>query len=389
MKVLPIFLAINSAVVFLGTSKDIESLQHKYGVSIEPGWMNYSITVNVHDAFPEIASAPISASPADLDKQLQKLCEEKMKMLESAFGIKIGKSGTVHETAYGQMHQTAQAVPVKAPNLGELCILEYALKHSSPSQLVGVAKKSSGVNIYFLDDKKPLSATEWGFDNKNKPSLFVEPRRGVTFGHTLEENLMHQLAHNSEFRMGWNPYESWRWPMATKLGWVFGGDPTVSDVSLNGNFTRVQAPITGWLLRSEEGPNYLYKQAGEDLWVRCDKSFRYLDDSGKPASLEKARKFSSEKVREFALIKPVSPDFPTPPEVFADALAMFKADRDARGELLLESPRLYNIVREHDQKELDATYGKGVKIRSVDGLVCDPTEKVLKEIRELEGGKAS
>lgn len=78
-----------------------------------------------------------------------------------------------------------------------------------------------------------------------------------------------------------------------------------------------------------------------------------------------------------------------PSEVFADAMAMFRADQHSRAELLRESPRLYFVVKEQDQKELDWTFGKGKMVRSVNGIVTEPTPQVLKEIRELEHGKAA
>lgn len=381
-------LTIGSTVVFLGTATDIETLQQKYGVSIEPGWMNYTITTYVNNSYPKVATAPISATPADLERLLQKLRDEKIYSLEKDYGIRIGKEGSsTHQTAYGQMHKTAESLQLRLPKLQELYALEYALEHSSPSQQ-GKLPRERGVNVYFLKQESEHSANEWGFDAKNKASIFLEPRTGVRFGRTLEETLMHQFAHNSAYRMGWNPHESWRWPLARDLGWVFAGEPNITEISINGNIRRLQSQASGWLLRTNEGPNYFYKQSG-DSWIRCDMNLHPLDDAGKPASMEKARKFSSERIIEYAMVKPVSPEFPTPPEVFADGLAMFRAHKDARAELLDVSPRLYNIVKTHDQKELDAAFGKGKKVRSVDGKVVDPTPQVMTEIRRLEEGMAS
>ncbi len=389
MHLLSLLLTIGSSVVFLGSQSEIDALQDKYGVSIERNWLGYRVSTFVHESYPEIVTLPLSSTPAEINKQLEKISNEKMNTLEKDYSIHISKTGTTNETAYGQMHQTATKVPVRAPKLGELFILEYALQHSKPSQLMGLSKRSAGVNIYFLNQKHYMAASEWGFDSKGKPSIFLEAREGITFGHSLEENLMHQLSHNSEYRMGWNPFESWKWPMASKLGWVFAGEPMITDYGLNGNFTRLKNTPSGWLIKSIEGPDYLYKQSGPAMWTRCDLNMRPLDFFGKPVADSLARKLSSEKIRQFALIAPVSADFPTPPEVFADALAMFRADKDARAELFQESPILYKIVRDQDQKELDVTYGKGLKVRSVDGTVCDPSPEVLKEIQELEKGTAS
>ncbi len=389
MKALTLLLAISSTAVFLGNPADIDEIESKYGVNLEKNMLSYSVTAYVHDSHKEIANFPISSSPAEIDKQLEKLREHKLSQLEKTFSIHVGKAGsTIDESAYGRLQLSAHCVPVRAPKLGELYVLEYALLHSEPSQLTGASLRSNGLNIYFLDQKNDFTSSEWGYNGKGKASIFIEPRKGITFGHTLEENLMHQFSHNSEYRMGWNPYEPWRWPMAKQLGWTFVGDPIISDLTFNGYTKRLtKNDASAWLLKSSEGPNYLYKQKSPDLWIRCDKNLAPLDDAGKPVAETKARKLSSEKIREFALIKPATQDFSTPPEVFAEALALFRADRESRAELHQISPVLYGLIKTHDQKELDTTYGKGVKVRAVDGTVVDPSPGALKEIRELEEGK--
>ncbi len=384
-----ILAVVASSVVFLGSSADMKSLESKFGVSIDRNWYGYSISAHVHGEYQEIATAPLSSTPEQLAKKLQLLREDKILALEKIYGVKIGRSGSaVSQSAYGQMHQTEHCVPVRAPKLSELEVLDYALAHSEPSQLIGANARSKGVNIYFLEQIKPFSASEWGLDGTGKPSIFVEPRKGVTFGHTLEENLMHQFSHNSAYRMGWNPKESWRWPMAAKLGFKFVGDPNIVDMTLNGHMTRIKHPDTSaaWLIKSSEGPNYFYRQIDPESWIRCNSSMQPLDEAGKVVAKDRAKTLSSEKLREFALVKPASFDFSTPPEVFADALAMFRADRDSRAELLNISPVLYNLVRVHDQAELDKTYGKGVKVRSVNGTISEPSQPIMLEIKELEEG---
>ncbi|MBX9686830.1 MAG: hypothetical protein K2X27_09020 [Candidatus Obscuribacterales bacterium] len=382
-------IASGAVAVFLGTTADIDALESKYGVSIDRNWTGYKISTYVHGSYRNIASAKLSISPKELDKELEILRDNKLISIEKTYSIEIGKSGSeVDETAYGQMHQTAHEVPLRTPKLGELYTLEYALEHSIPSQHMGSALQSRGVSIYFLDQNKPLTASEWGYDKKGKPALFIE--RGVSFGRSLEENLMHQLSHNSAFRMGWNPYESWSWPMAKQLGFIYAGDPNITDITFNGYKTTLpRKPSAAWLLKSSEGPDFFYKQIDFEQWMRCDKNLQLLDDNGNPVSMNQARKLSAERIRNFALIRPVTSEFSTPPEVFADALAMFRSDKECRAELLEISPLLYKLVRDHDQMELDKTYGKGLRVRAIDGTVTQPSEAVLKEIRNLEESKAS
>lgn len=375
----------------MGTGADLDSLENKYAVSIERALLSYVITATVHGNPVEIAKAPISSSPAEIDLQLEKLQQSKIDNLEKLYAVRIGKTGSaVSETAYGQMHLTAHCVPVRSPKLGELCVLEYALEHSKPSQLTNISSRSKGINIYFLNKKQPFSVSEWGYDGSGKPSIFIEAKKGISFGHTLEEHLMHQLSHNSEYRMGWNPYESWKWPMAAKLGWVFSGDPHSTELTINGHTRTLQRQDEfAWLIKSSEGPNFLYKPLDDESWVRCNSALVPLDENGQAVAESKAKKLSSEKVRQYALIRPLSLENPTPPEVLADALALFRADRESRAELLHISPPLYKLTREHDQNELDKTYGKGKMVRSVDGTISEPTFDVIKEIQELEEGKAS
>lgn len=393
MKVLSVIVAASLSLVFIGSDKDIKALEDKYGVSIDRDWFGYSITSKVHDSHPEIFRAPVYMSPGDIDSQLEKLRHAKIRSLEKQYKIRIHMFGaSVNQTAYGQMHSTAEKVPLRTPNLGELLVLEYALKHSAPSQLEGPNLHSRGLNVYFLDRRTYHTASEWGFDGENRPAIFLESRKGAAIGHhTLEETLMHQFSHNSAFRMGWNPHESWKWPVAKDMGWRFAGPTMVTHVTFNGHTFMTRAGESGWLLRTIEGPSYTYKlDKQDDVWIRCDKELNPLDNKGnKVASLNDARKLSYDEIRPLAIVPPVSPEFPTPPEVFADAMAMFRADRDARAELLDESPKLYEVVKKFDQLELDTTYGKGVMIRSIDGVVTPPTPEVLKDIHELEHGVAS
>lgn len=380
---------IGASVIFMGDKADLQSLESKYGVSISNSWHGYSITAPVHGEHPQIARANMSSSPAELDRQLQTLFENKISDLENTFAVKIARFGNVNQTAYGQMHQTAHSVPIRPPKLGELYVLEYALEHSEPSQLIDFSKHPKGINIYFLDQKNSFTANEWGFNTAGKPAIFVESRKGVNFGHTLEEHLMHQFAHNSAYKLGWNPQESWKWPVAKKLGWEFGGEPSTANITLNGYTKAVGKPSTShsWLLKTSEG--FLYKPSQPDLWIRCSKDLVPLDEHGRAVPASKARKMNSERIREYALVKPLSLDFPTPPEIFADALSMFRADRDSRAELLQISPILYQVVREHDQEELDRTFGKGSKVRAVDGTVTEPTLPIIREIKDLEEGVPS
>lgn len=394
MRVLQLLVASAVSLVFTGSDQDINNLESKYGVSIDRSWLGYSITSTVHEDHPQIFKAPIYMTPAELDSQLNHLRNAKIQSLEKQYKVRIHMFGSsVNQTAYGQMEMTAEKVPVRTPNLGEVLVLEYALKHSCPGQFSGRSLRSHGIDVYFLDTRTYHTATEWGLDGANRPAIFIESRKGLAIGHhTLEENLMHQFAHNSAYRMGWSPKESWQWPMANQLGWKFSGSPElITHVSMNGATFFKEAGKSGWLMRTIEGPDYTYKLDKENrTWIRCDKAMNPLDEKGnKVASDEKARRLSYDDIRQLAIVPPVSPEFPTPPEVFADAMAMFRADRHSRAELLTESPSLYKVVREFDQLELDTTYGKGVMVRSVEGVVTPPNKEVLKDIFELEHGKAS
>src|SRR5262245_55189282 len=147
MKTLLTMAVLGASVIFMGDKADLQSLESKYGVSISSSWHGYSITTQVHGEHPQIARANMSSSPKELDKQLQTLFENKISDLESTFAVKIARFGNINQTAYGQMHQTAHSVPVRPPKLGELYILEYALEHSEPSQLIDFSKHPKGINI--------------------------------------------------------------------------------------------------------------------------------------------------------------------------------------------------------------------------------------------------
>lgn len=390
MRMLAVVCAFGLSVYSPWSDVDMTSLENKFGVGIDQHVLGYTVTTYVHGSYPKLAEGFGHPAFEQMASILEDLRRKKIRELENSFGISIKMHGTTTQKSCTSLFMTSASLPVRLPNLCELANLEYALEHSYPSQFTGRSESSRGVNIYFLDKKSDTASSEWGFDGHGVPSLFLERRFGLVEGRTTEESLMHQLAHNSQYRMGWDPHFNMTWPVAKELGWIFSGETHIKDITFQGHPIRKYPEAAAWLLRTREGDDFTYKynQEGRN-WIRSDKNLRTLDASGKPVGEEKAKTLSFDQMRELAVVPPVSPEFVNPSEVFADAMAMFRADQHSRAELLRESPRLYFVVKEQDQKELDWTFGKGKMVRSVNGIVTEPTPQVLKEIRELEHGKAA
>jgi hypothetical protein len=293
--------------------------------------------------------------------------------LERRFQVRIGRSGeAAGSQSFSLRGLPSESFQLRDPSVSELYAVEYAIERSQPSHLAGKGQSSDGISIYFLKEARCGDrAGDWCFDQSRHPAIFIEPNysRG---GQTLEELIVHELAHNAMYRMGFNPALALEWKPAFELGWL--------------PFHNFRTGERGWMLRSKESENYFYKIARySGQWLRCDKEGQPLTIAGNSAN-ERQQAYSpeTEEVANAALVRPVSDYFPTPFEMMAEALMLYRSGSQSRARLLSLSPELYTIAKNFDQSEIDRTFGKQVMIRKLDGLIAHLSIDVCSEVAAFE-----
>jgi len=106
------------------------------------------------------------------------------------------------------------------------------------------------------------------------------------------------------------------------------------------------------------------------------------------------RRLDSDEMRERAAVKPITNYFDNPGENHAEALAMFRIGVNDKPEggrqyLATESPKLYDVMKNYDQKIINDKFGKNPDgsprmVRDLDGRVVENTEAVRARIQRQE-----
>lgn len=353
-----------------------EQMQKHFGLQLTKmgsGDCKFSISINNEEAYSLICfSDQMSLKRAW--SNLNNLHAQKELSLKQNFHVKIGHDGDLTTgEGYSPRSRKTWLVEVRSPKLSELFALEYALAHSAPSHLVSKSNNCAGVHVCFLKSRRSfVVVAEWGFDRDNQPTIFIEPGYDKTLkGQHPELIIIHELAHNSQVRMGMDCYEPESWKLAEQLGWLPYEDR--------------ESRQKGWLICSSESPQHFYRRAAfSSNWIRCNQSGKPLSHEGCTVhSKGEAHCITAQEMSEIALIRPATNYFSNPMEMFAEALMLFRADRNHRKHLLLTSPQLYQIVKEYDDLEISSAAGFGL-IRNLDGLLVTDASQVRSEISQFE-----
>jgi hypothetical protein len=371
------FICLSSASAWADTcSITPEQLQDHFSVTMSQSAGACDLTVKLGDATTAIMACKTDQESLQAAwRHLDQLAVQKAEELEAKYFVCIGHDGDIaSQESYG-LHSTIKgAVAVRAPRLGELYALEYALARSSPSQLVGNPQQARGIHIVFLSERR-LSGViaEWGIDRDNTPAIFIEPNYDRTKkGKHLELVLIHELAHNAEVQMGMDPQAPESWKLARQFGWL--------------PFANRRTGEKGWLFSSGEGQNALYKWNNYcHYWIRCNHDGRaQVQDSGFCRGEADGCYLTTTQMMHLAKVPPSTDYFINPAEMFAEALMLFRADKSHRQQLLAINASLYQLVKEEDQMEIDRVYGSAALVRNVDGLLVADGADTRSEITKLE-----
>lgn len=367
-----VFAAVTVPPVLPEKRVTLEQLQAQHGLGAiqQDSAITFYVTINKQPLF-------VLTVPADEDgllnasSKLNDIRKAKQQHLQKVYGVRLSQQDELTTPAnYCEFSRKGWEVKTRQPYLAELYALEFALKHSHPAQLLGKGLQGAGVKFYFLSDMRAVGAlADWGFNHELKPSVFIEPRRAVD-STPLEPMLLHELGHNTLFRRGFNPCQPQSWKLARKLGWRSYYNPATAE--------------SGWLLMDKDGRLYKFNVYTR-LWIRCNKSGQPLAADGlKVKTQRQAERLESKNILQKVTIPPATLYFPDPMEELADALMLFRWDRQHRLMLLKKSPTLYQITKQVDQEDIDYAYGSGTHIRNADGVIVFADMSEQKQVAEVE-----
>lgn len=367
---------INSDDISLTTSNSIslspseinaQRIRQAFGVSMSKTLSSYTFAVTVLGKEQillsyDIAGGAISQFNSEAEMlshawaRLEQLREKKELELRNRFDVEFIR-------AKGND-------PTRAPKLAELYSLEYGLIHAIPSHLVTDHK---GIRIHLFQAKHLNGQrAHWEKNVDRKPEIFIEgPEKGQSIVKSLERLILHELGHNSAYRVGWNPHHTERWKVTRELGWIPFNNPLTGE--------------QGWAIRSKIDPESQYKLGVNGLWVRCNKQGQPLNENGERVTKQYlAKRLTASEVADIAMVRPATSYFPSPLEVYAEGMMIFRCDKESRAMLKANCPDLYEIVRREDQREIDICYGPGNYIRDLDGLLVKQSEQSTQLVAKFE-----
>jgi len=341
-------------------ARDEWAVAHQVRVSSDGNnELTYSISVGGKDQ--RLFSTADSADGLRLaDAKIEQLTREQRSILTSKYKVRFSSDG---ESVEGQVSFDAQGkvqhgdmVYARAPSLLELANLQGALERGRPSQLLP-NDNHQGLKFYFLKsplrkDGEDAAATHVAHDKDGKAAIYVGPDglgesliikgdKQVFSGRVDEHVVLHELAHNSQARLGWLKEKQF-----LIYSQALGFDPFVSPEG-----------ETIFALRSKSGG--LYRVDPESLeWRAINDKGHYIDKDGNKTDQAGAKMLDAGQMRQEALVRPATYYFSNPLEMAAESLALFKEGKGERRKLLQDCPDLYRFTKEQDQKDINQSYGK-------------------------------
>lgn len=294
----------------------------------------------------------------DYFSKIQEARKETIERLEQTYNVDILEGDEGIDPAKGD------DIALKTPDFDELVALEIGLAHSSPSNLTLDGKP---LKIGYAEErvKRGLLGRYYNpnVTADGAPTIFFTP---LLNGGEIEdqvETVLHELAHNGEFNSVRADGEAEQERYYELAGWEKG---------LNGDY----------YLKGKDGYLYDYSRI-LGRWTRVDIEGNPLDKNGQRA-IDDIVRIKNERMKELALVEPVSDYFVLPQEMLAEAMVEFRRDKKSRIHLLATNPELYAVLQQIDQDEINTHFppvnGEPQFIRSFDGTLVANTEENRQEI---------
>lgn len=378
---------------------ETQKFEKKQGITVETRDGKYVYILKIHGQDKELLTTDANSKGLEkAEAELGKLRREKIAELEKTFKVSFSTDGEDILKQWAQKDdcswERGNMIKARSPNLAELSGIEAALYKAQPSQLT--KDGSQGVKFYFLTEHYYKHDVALAYhiqqDKNSRQAVYFEPganegkpitekdadRMKMHHLYSIEAVTHHELMHNAQQNLNWDtPKEKEKW--ARKLGWLPYEDPNTHE--------------TKWIFTGKKDELYRRDQdhcKDSFKWCACGQHGGLQNEQGAGvAKVKDARQYTLDQVRDLAQVRPATRYFVNPLEMFAEGGMKYRINEKRRQELLAESPRLYDAVKEHDQQELIIRYGKDNSgapnyIRSSSGVLVKNTAEARAEVQEFE-----
>ncbi len=316
----------------------------------------------------------------EAEEQLKELVRQEAINLEKTYKISIAQQGEPvdYQRSSSDSPKSDHIVLARAPELFDLYGVRAALE-KSPSSASG--RDGQGLKFFWLNEKVITEIGPYATfqtDQNGRGSVYIWPA-AREIKHATEDDLtesqrkisyytrerevswqsiiLHELGHNTADKLGYEKKSS--------------VNEIVSELSAAGEKL---AEDIGWVKRRD------VENSGED-WLLVGKS---VDDNGKPATFvpdhnniffssylrwradggavnakgkvvpaHEGQKLSEQEMMAEALVTPPTFYFDNPAELYAEGMKLYRLGDSARSHLQKVSPKLYEIVKRDNQREID------------------------------------
>jgi len=150
--------------------------------------------------------------------------------------------------------------------------------------------------------------------------------------------------------------------------------------------------VVGGRYMIEGRDNSFYTPEGTDqqrYFVRHDASGRPADGQGRATTEQNAERIQTLQMRIRSKVEQISEYFPGPDEMYAEGYSAFTSGDKSRQDLKYLAPKLYDVVKEADQNQLNQKYppfdGHTPRvIRALDGKIVPNTQANATKISDFE-----
>lgn len=304
-----------------------------------------------------------------VERQLREWRDAKIKEIENKYHFQISRDGQTERLQ-------GKDAALRSPRIDELLALEQAAVRSQPSARAANGKP---IRIEFpVTATTPYDAYVAGrASNADQERIVFEPMSRSFKG--FKDTALHEFAHIGQHNM--------RERDAASLDRAYA--------AMGYRQVRTEGGSTQWQLKGKDGHYYTeHPTSSGTQWIRVDEKGRPMKADGKPASGfadQNAVTVTSTEMQKRAVVKPASWYFTNPAENHAEGLWLLRGGVQDRERLYRTSPDLYRIIKEYDQKEIDADprYGKNSDgtskfIRLPDGTIGPNNEANRAGVAQFE-----
>lgn len=344
-------------------------------------------------------------------KRIAGIVIERVEKLEKKFRVEISRDGEKVVKQWDEEENEEETkfvqrdwIENRRPKLDEVLGLEAALYRAQPSNWETSPPHGRGICIVFLtkpyyvgetgvlaryvdDYRKDRCALLFNPDGSSRMKVICERDHkfdpSQALGHSyssIESLILHELSHHHQLRIGW--WKGREKQIAPKLGWkeiTVGKD---SHWYIKGR-RKDKPALTAW-----------YALGGFEVvqWFAHDDEGKLIDSA--PALGTRA------EMRKLATVRPMTYYFPSPSEMYAEGVMIYRLGGQYRRSLLKESPAMYEVVKREDQREINLTFGcmrvwlsrnswyeEPLYIRSPEGFLVRNTPANAGKVYSFEQGK--